>query len=91
MYNDLLQQIRKKIQLGEFSLSNKPARRNILRIGIHSLGSPAWLPENQRFDSNRQMELEKFMYRLRGVVRSAFAVAFVTVPSHLLDQVRTIF
>ncbi|XP_065846056.1 elongator complex protein 4-like [Oscarella lobularis] len=52
-------------------------KRNVLRIGIHSLGSPLWS------DMTNKISILRFLYRLRGLVRSSYAVALVTIPTHL--------
>ena len=54
---------------------------NLLRIVISSFGSPFW-----QFDQrNLSTDLTTTLMLLKSLVRSANAVAVVTVPHHLLD------
>nr|CAD7426179.1 unnamed protein product [Timema monikensis] len=78
-YTDLLTAIQHKISLGQFQVSDTPEKRNILRVAIHSLGSPLWRANQQRSD------LTLFLYCLRSLLRSSLAVCVVTVPSHLFQ------
>lgn len=87
-YHHLLQSIKNKIKKGEFAVTDKPEQRSVLRIGIHALGSPMWLSNSSTgFSIKQSRDLDMFVFCLRAIVRSAFAVAFVTVPSHLLEKV----
>lgn len=87
-YHSLLQQIKSKIKEGKFFLKDKPEKRSILRIALYSLGSPLWLGDKFSFFSiNRNRDLDMFVFCLRALVRSAFAVALISVPSHLYDEV----
>lgn len=91
-YHDLLESIKNKIRIGQFGVNDKPERRSILRIGIHALGSPMWLCDSSEgFMIPQNRDLNMFIYCLRALARSAFAIAFVTVPSHLLERVYVIF
>nr|CAD7456994.1 unnamed protein product [Timema tahoe] len=67
-YRDLLTAIQLKISLGQFQVSDTPEKRNILRVAIHSLGSPLWWDNQQRSD------LTLFLYCLRSLIRSSLAV-----------------
>ncbi|GCB74214.1 hypothetical protein scyTo_0003302 [Scyliorhinus torazame] len=63
-------------------------QRNILRIGIHSLGSLLWgedigLSENIEHAYN----LTKFLYALRGLLRTSLSACIITIPAYLI-QVR---
>nr|CAD7197281.1 unnamed protein product [Timema douglasi] len=78
-YRDLLTAIQLKISLGQFQVSDTPEKRNILRVAVHSLGSPLWRANQQRSD------LTLFLYCLRSLLRSSLAVCVVTVPSHLFQ------
>lgn len=74
---------------GKFFLKDKPEKRSVLRIVLHSLGSPLWLGDKYSFYSvNRNRDLDMFVFCLRALVRSAFAVALISIPSHLYDEVR---
>nr|AGD98726.1 elongation protein 4-like protein [Callorhinchus milii] len=61
--------------------------RNILRIGIHSLGSLLWgeevgLSENPEHSCS----LTKFLYALRGLLRTSLSTCIITVPGHLTQN-----
>lgn len=72
-----------------FSLPQSNSR-NILRIGLHSLGSALWGDDLCCYDSPKNgHSLTTFLYGLRALLRSSLSVAVVTVPSHLM-QVRCI-
>ena len=60
-------------------------QRKVLRVALQSLGSPLWLDEGGVVDSTHP--LPRFLHRLRALLRRAYAVAVVTVPTHLM-QVR---
>ena len=47
--------------------------------GVHSLGSPQWGENGEEND----FSLPRFLYGCRTLLRSAFAVMMITVPSHL--------
>ncbi|CAH1997106.1 unnamed protein product [Acanthoscelides obtectus] len=86
-YNELLKSIKNKIKEGKFFLKDNPEKRSMLRIGIHSLGSPMWLPHRKSLQSiDGTRDLDKFIFCLRALVRSAYAVAMVTVPTHLYHE-----
>ncbi|XP_060524375.1 elongator complex protein 4 [Cylas formicarius] len=86
-YNDLLKSIKDKIKEGKFFLKDNPEKRTILRIGIHSLGSPMWLPHRKTIHSmDSSRDLDMFIFCLRALVRSAYAVALVTIPSYLYHE-----
>ncbi|CAH1111117.1 unnamed protein product [Psylliodes chrysocephalus] len=87
-YNALLRSIRNKIRDGKFYLKDSPNKRSILRIGVHSLGSPMWLPHRKSLHSiDSTRDLDKFIFCLRALVRSANAVAVVTIPTHLYHEI----
>lgn len=73
---------------GKFFLKDKLENRSVLRIVLHSLGSPLWLGDKRSFFSiNRNRDLDMFVFCLRALVRSALAVALISIPSHLYDEV----
>lgn len=87
-YHDLLQAIKNKIKDGKYFLKDKPQKRSILRIALHSVGSPFWLPDRRcMFNVNKNRDLDMFVFCLRALLRSAFAVAVISIPSHLYDEV----
>jgi len=86
-YCHLLREIQNQIDQG-FHTGQGNAKRNILRIGIHSLGSPLW-GENggiKTSDNSFDPSLTQFFLALRAKLRSALAVAMVTVPTHLFHD-----
>lgn len=87
-YNDLLRQIKTKIKKDKYFLKDNPTKKSILRIALHSLGSPLWLPvRNPLHSLDSSRDLDMFIFCLRALVRSAFAVAVITIPSHLYSEV----
>ncbi|KAH3890406.1 elongator complex protein 4-like [Dreissena polymorpha] len=87
-YMALIEKIQNKIEMEHFSTSSNPEKRNILRIALHSIGSPLW-GENGGLlpDGEYDPSLSRFLLALRAILRSAFAVCVLTLPTHLMcDQ-----
>ncbi|XP_021349434.1 elongator complex protein 4-like [Mizuhopecten yessoensis] len=87
-YRCLLKTIKEKIDRGGFSTAKVQEKRNILRIGIHSLGSPQW-GENGGFCENHEdldYSLPRFLLALRSILRTAFGVCIITIPTHLFKS-----
>lgn len=82
-YMDLLLNVDKTITSGQFSVAQAPRTRNILRIGIQSLGSRLWLSNSEK---NFQKDLLKFLYMFRALLRESFAVAIITIPALNFDD-----
>lgn len=63
-------------------------QRNILRIGIHSLGSVLW-GDDVGLNENPESaySLTRFLYALRGLLRTSLSACMITVPAYLI-QVR---
>ncbi|PNJ68863.1 ELP4 isoform 6, partial [Pongo abelii] len=62
-------------------------QRNILRIGIQNLGSPLWgddicCAEN----GGNSHSLTKFLYVLRGLLRTSLSACIITMPTHLIQN-----
>ncbi len=61
--------------------------------GIHSLGSPQWgetggtMPGQVTFDP----KLTRFLLALRALLRQAFAVCAITMPTHLFHVSLQVF
>ncbi|XP_059157770.1 elongator complex protein 4-like [Physella acuta] len=87
-YHQLLQHIKSRIERGMFSTTQQVEKRRILRIGIHSLGSPLWGESGgKRSDKDGfDPSLSLFLIGLRGILRSAFAVAMITLPTTLFHD-----
>ncbi|KAM6980943.1 elongator complex protein 4 [Aplochiton taeniatus] len=61
--------------------------RNILRIGLPSLGSALWGDDICCHDNPQHRHaLTTFLYGLRSLLRSSLCVAVATVPSHLIQS-----
>ncbi|RUS71919.1 hypothetical protein EGW08_020312 [Elysia chlorotica] len=88
-YQKLLLDIRDRIRQGGFSTSHQAEKRSILRIGIHSLGSPLWDDDCSTANDEggaASVSLMLFLLALRAELRSALASAMITVPSHLFQD-----
>ncbi|XP_064602901.1 LOW QUALITY PROTEIN: elongator complex protein 4-like [Liolophura sinensis] len=88
-YVPLLRSVKQMIDTGQFLTKSTTEKRNILRIGIHSLGSPLW-GENGgvgSLGSGYDAALPRFLIGLRALLRSAYAVCLLTVPSHLFQDI----
>ncbi|XP_061621982.1 elongator complex protein 4 [Phyllopteryx taeniolatus] len=87
-YSALLKSIEEVICREGFNVSASMTKsRNILRIGLHSLGSPLWGDDLCcRDDPKHSHALTTFLYGLRALLRSSLSVAVVTVPSHLIQR-----
>ncbi|XP_057336221.1 elongator complex protein 4 [Microplitis mediator] len=90
-YVDLLKNLQKKLKEGEFYVTDKPKLRNIMRIGIHGLGSRLWLNDDADGDDddddrNDTGDLMKFLYCFRSLLRNCYAVGVITVPDIFEDD-----
>ncbi|XP_057695790.1 elongator complex protein 4 isoform X1 [Corythoichthys intestinalis] len=87
-YSALLKSIEEVIRRDGFSVATTMTKsRNILRIGLHSLGSPLWDDDLCCQDNPKHSHaLTTFLYGLRALMRSSLSVAVVTVPSHLIQS-----
>ncbi|KAI7814363.1 elongator complex protein 4 [Triplophysa rosa] len=87
-YHALLQSIRSVIRKEGFDGSTPQSKvRNVLRLGLHSLGSPLWGDDLCCTDNPAHCHsLTTFLYALRGLLRTSLSVAVVTVPSHLMQN-----
>lgn len=89
-YYDLLCTIHNKIEEGQFGVAASPEKRNILRTAVHSVGSPLWTEETHVSSYQQKSDLALFFYCLRSLIRSAYAVCVLTLPSHLFQVRRSI-
>ncbi|KAM7406242.1 hypothetical protein PAMP_000630 [Pampus punctatissimus] len=87
-YSVLLKSLEEVIHREGFDVAAPMSKsRNILRIGLHSLGSALWGDDLCCHDNPRHGHaLTTFFYGLRALLRSSLAVAVVTVPSHLIPN-----
>ncbi|KAG8510815.1 Elongator complex protein 4, partial [Galemys pyrenaicus] len=86
-YKKLLQFIQNIIyEEGFDGSSHKKKQKNILRIGVQSLGSPLWGDDiccTENCDSSHS--LMKFLYVLRGLLRTSLSACIITMPTHLIQ------
>ncbi|CAL4192877.1 unnamed protein product [Meganyctiphanes norvegica] len=86
-YWSLYQDIKMRIQQSDLSTSSNKAKTNVMRIGLHSLGSPLWGWEFGCSEKKQQWKsLTTFLYILRALVRSSYSVCMITVPSHIFSD-----
>uniref|UniRef100_A0AAQ4S0L9 Elongator complex protein 4 n=1 Tax=Gasterosteus aculeatus aculeatus TaxID=481459 RepID=A0AAQ4S0L9_GASAC len=87
-YSALLKSLQEVINSEGFDVAAPMSKsRNILRIGLPSLGSALWGDDLSCHDNPRNGHaLATFFYGLRAMLRSSLAVAVVTVPSHLIQD-----
>ncbi|XP_056872686.1 elongator complex protein 4 isoform X1 [Takifugu flavidus] len=87
-YSALLTSLQELIHKKGFDLATPMSNsRNILRIGLHSLGSALWGDDLCCHDNpTNGHALTTFLYGLRALLRSSLSVAVVTVPSHLMQD-----
>ena len=76
-YHKLIKKIESKVQSGGFNIDpNVPKEhKNILRLGIQSLGCSNWGELQETAERN----LGTFLLCLRSILRSCFGIAFLTM------------
>ncbi|XP_073514183.1 elongator complex protein 4 isoform X1 [Phyllobates terribilis] len=87
-YIQLLQSVQSAVHQGSFDGSNpQKGQKNILRIGIQCLASVLWGDDicSQERPHNPH-SLTRFLYALRGLLRSSLSVCVITVPTHLIQN-----
>ncbi|XP_077674594.1 elongator complex protein 4 isoform X3 [Eretmochelys imbricata] len=87
-YIKLLQSIQRIIYQEGFDGSYpQKKQKNILRIGIQSLGSVLWGDDVCCADNPEDIHsLTKFLYILRGLLRMSLSACIITVPAHLIQN-----
>ncbi|XP_022525194.2 elongator complex protein 4 [Astyanax mexicanus] len=87
-YAGLLKSIQTVIHREGFDGSGSEGKvRNVLRLGLHSLGSALWGDDVCFSESPASGHaLTTFLYALRALLRSSLSVAMVTVPAHLIQN-----
>ncbi|KAM6949962.1 elongator complex protein 4 isoform 2-T2 [Lycodopsis pacificus] len=87
-YSALLKSLQEVINREGFDVAAPMSKsRNILRIGLHSLGSALWGDDLSCHDNPKNGHaLTTFLYGLRALLRSSLSVAVVTLPSHLIQD-----
>lgn len=78
-YSELYSKIQNEIESKGLRTSSKSAN-NILRVGINSIGSPLW---HSHTEETQLQSVIRFLYVLKALLRTSFAVAVITVPSFL--------
>lgn len=83
-YQKLFTDIKKKIHQGGYHAGKVSSGRplNILRIAIPSIGSGFWGSEEYNATA-----LPKFLFALRGLLRSSLAVCVVTIPAYIYNDI----
>lgn len=88
MYRNLFNCIKEIIEeKGHCTASQELQAQTILRIAIQSMDSPLW---GARDSLTSDHSLTMFLYYLRGLLRSSYAVCFITVPSYLIEDTAAI-
>lgn len=87
-YGFLLSRIQKHILEGQFRVQDEPNKHSLLRLAIHSLGSPLWVNSKcgESTDAAIKKDLPRFLLYLRSLLRESYALAVVTVPCHLFQD-----
>jgi len=65
------------------NLPGPGGKLNVLRIAIHSLGSPAWM--NAQDLAQAETAYLRFLHALRGLLRFSLATCVVTFPAYLFS------
>ncbi|XP_017789176.1 PREDICTED: elongator complex protein 4, partial [Habropoda laboriosa] len=86
-YTKLLVHIQETLKKGQYSISENPPKRQILRVVIHSLGSKSWFSDSE---DDTHKDLLKFLFLFRALLRYHYAVGMVTVPTEVLDNSNSI-
>ena len=91
LYHELMDSMQDTISKGLFSLdkTSTSQQANVLRVAIESIGSALWLEEGGGVTAEGSLAtaLPRFLHLLRGTCRASYAVAMVTVPVHLFQDV----
>lgn len=84
MYQNLTEVIIQSLSDGKFARQtySQLQQRTVLRVVIHSLGSPLWLQDA----STNSSDLPRLLHSLRGILRETNSVALITVPTHLFQD-----
>ncbi|CAD6245146.1 GSCOCG00013551001-RA-CDS [Cotesia congregata] len=82
-YTNLLKKLQRELKSGGFYVTDKPEKRNIMRIVIHGLGSRLWISDQDPEDHG---DLVKFFYCFRSLMRNCYAVAAISVSDILTED-----
>uniref|UniRef100_A0A182W3P8 Elongator complex protein 4 n=1 Tax=Anopheles minimus TaxID=112268 RepID=A0A182W3P8_9DIPT len=84
-YASLLSYIQRKASEQQFNSTSDESAKNVLRICINSIGSPAW------YDKNFCEDFLRFIVLLKAIVRNTLSVCLLTVPLHLFTHLDDIY
>ncbi|XP_035894333.1 putative elongator complex protein 4 [Anopheles stephensi] len=79
-YASLLSCIHRKASEQQFNATSGEGTKNVLRICLNSIGSPAW------YDKNFSGDFLRFIALLKAIVRNTLSVCLITVPLHLFHH-----
>ncbi|ESO91550.1 hypothetical protein LOTGIDRAFT_121862 [Lottia gigantea] len=88
-YNKLLEIIKTTLDTSQYSTTSQITKdTNILKIAIHSLGSPLWDENGGLKDDGKGLDsaLPRFLLALRSLLRTSFSVGLITIPTHLFQE-----
>jgi len=82
-FTKLIQHLHETAKNGQFLIEPKERKehKNILRIGVQSLGSVLWGDA-----SNQIKQMSVFLLSLRALLRCCFGVAVITVPRYIFNN-----
>ncbi|XP_046395472.1 elongator complex protein 4 isoform X2 [Ischnura elegans] len=89
-YLNLLKFISRQIEACVCKVESKSDKKNIIRIALHCVASPLWQETSSMSSKQMLPQFLKFMYCLKSIVRSSYAVCMVTVPVHLFRDPCTV-
>jgi elongator complex protein 4 len=82
-YDELIRKIQDHVDGSHFGVSEAlTGQRNVLRVAVQSLGTPIW--NNGVIPSNNSLPI--FLHKLRALLRQSYAVALLTAPTELLEE-----
>ncbi|XP_050097202.1 elongator complex protein 4 [Anopheles aquasalis] len=80
-FASLLSCIHRKAREQQFTLNaTDDTNKNVLRICLHSVGSPVW------YDRGFSKDFVHFLTVLKAIVRNTLSVCFITMPYHLFHH-----
>jgi len=75
-FNQLLSQIQQHV-------TRCKEQNKVLRIILHSLGSPFWLDHR---NNNIEQEMVRFVHQVKGIIRESTSVCVISFPAHLFSS-----
>lgn len=80
----LIERLKLKIRQETFDIASTKAQKNLLRVGVESLGSPLW------WNDHFVQDLCKFLTILKAAVRHSHAVCCITMPTYLFKYTASV-